>query len=159
MDISISAYRNRIGSFIASHSSYSREYAKRKSYKTSTNTIYNLKKLFICLILVSSIVSKLEIIQERKVQDLSGRFGGQFNAPGSLASGTEAVNFFILGGEVSASHFPAMHLSFQDILGVHSAATLRGTQAGQLHSCCKTHPVFYFVRQQLLYKADIWKQK
>ena len=73
----------------------------------------------------------MEIIQERKPQDLSGRFGGQFNAPGSLASGTEAVNFFILG-EVSASHFPAMHLSFQDILGVHSAATLRGTQAGHL---------------------------
>ena len=83
--------------------------------------------MFLLSTIVSTLgmVSKLEI-QENKTQDLPRKF----NSPGSLATGTDPVNYFILGGQVSASCSPALYFSFQDVLAVHSAATLRGVQAG-----------------------------
>ena len=42
------------------------------------------------------------------------------------------MTFFILGGQVSPASFPVLHLSYHDVLAVHSAATLQGVQAGHL---------------------------
>ena len=75
-----------------------------------------------------TIGSRLEDIQPNEAQNSFPHF----NSIGSLAKATEPVNFFILGGQVSAFFFPAMHLSFRDVLAVHSAATVQGVQAGHL---------------------------
>ena len=80
------------------------------------------------MILVSSIVSTLEIIPKSIIQD---KPESRLDYSGSLAMGTDPVNYFVLGGQVSAGSFPTMHLSFQDILAVNSAATVRGASAGQ----------------------------
>ena len=55
-----------------------------------------------------------------------------FNSVGSLASATDPVNFIMFGGQASAHSFPAMHLSYLDVLAVPSAATLQGAQAVHL---------------------------
>ena len=51
---------------------------------------------------------------------------------GGLATSSPPVSFFILGGQVSTSFFPVNHLSYYDVLAVHSAATLQGVQAVHL---------------------------
>ena len=51
---------------------------------------------------------------------------------GCLASSTHPVSFIVLGGQDSAELFPIHHLSFHDVLAVHSAATLQGVLAGHL---------------------------
>ena len=39
------------------------------------------------------------------------------------------VSFFVLGCQTSDSFYPVNHLSYHDVVGVHSAATLQGVQA------------------------------
>ena len=129
MDVSIAVYRNIIGSFnSAKQISYIPEYRRIHFNKSSTRTIFNFRKLFIWMVLVISIVSRLKNIQDEVQEDSTQ----QFDNIGSLAKATEPIQFFVIGGQVSALFFPAMHLSFHDVLAVHSAATLRGVQAGHL---------------------------
>ena len=55
---------------------------------------------------------------------------------GSLAQSSDPVSFFVLGGQDCIPppmySCPTLHLSFYDVLAVHSAATLQGSQAGHL---------------------------
>ena len=128
MDVHSKAYRSRIGSFnTGRHISFIPENRRQKSYNSNTRTIYNFRRLALCMVLICSILSRLEDIP-RTVQDSRQND----NTVGSLARSTLPVSFFILGGQVSASFFPIHHLSYQDVLAVHSAATLQGVQAGHL---------------------------
>ena len=135
MDIHIAAYRNRIGNFnSSSHISYipdisrKQSYKSRKnSYKSRTSSIYKFGKLTICMLIIISLLSRIEVLP-RKIQDPSK----EVNYVGPLSKSTSPISFIIFGGQVSASHFPINHLSFHDIPAVHSAATLQGVQAGHL---------------------------
>ena len=100
MDVSISLYRNRIGSFnSAKQISYIPEYRRNHSNKSSTRTIFNFRKLFICMVLILSIITRFENIQEDEAQEDSTQ---QSNCIGSLAKATDPIHFFIIGGQVSA---------------------------------------------------------
>ena len=132
MDIHIAAFRSRIGSFNTSgHIGYIQEYSRKQSYKSrtrSTRTINSFRKLFIYIVLVISIISRIETFPEKEKQD----FDQHFKYIGPLATATLPVSFFIIGGQVSVSYFPVNHLSYLDVVGVHSAATLQGVQAVHL---------------------------
>ena len=94
MDISIVAYRCRIGNFRAKQLSYIPEFKRQHSYNPTTRTsrsIYHFKNLIICMILVSSIVSTLEIIPKSIIQD---KPESRLDYSGSLAMGTDPVNYF-----------------------------------------------------------------
>ena len=75
MDIQIAAYRNRIGSFNPSNkASYISEYSRKPSYKSRTRTIYNVRKLLICMVLVISMLSRIELDFGEVSQDSSQNF-------------------------------------------------------------------------------------
>ena len=80
------------------------------------------------MFLLISISTKLELISKEteKQQDLN------LNSKyiGTLATATLPTWFFILGGQVPPSSSPINHLSYHDVLGVHSAATLQGVHDG-----------------------------
>ena len=80
------------------------------------------------MVLVISIVSRIEEVPQYEAQDSHT----EINSVGSIASASNPVHLLILGGQVPASTFPVLHLSFHDILAVHSAATVQGIQAGPL---------------------------
>ena len=127
MDIHIATYRSRIGSFRTSGNfSYISE--RKQTYKSrnsSTRTFYNFRRIAVFIALVISIVSRLENVMQIE-QQVQSSYGGP------IAIATDPVSFFILGGQDSAPPFPNLHLSFHDVLAVHSAATLQGVQAGHL---------------------------
>ena len=126
MDISIETYRNRIGHFYTSkHNSYLPEKSRKQSYKSSTKTAHKFRRLVFILVLILSLISRLE---DPPVKTPDPVLNLQFR--GSLASSTPPVSFFVLGGQDSVTLFPTHHLSFYDVLAVHSAATLLGAQAG-----------------------------
>ena len=130
MDIHIAAFRNRIGTFNSSsqsHLSYLPENLRKQCKKSSSKTVYNFRRLTVCMILIISILSRIET-QPRKLQDSSQTD----NFVGPQAKSSTPISFIVLGGQVAASFFPANHLSYHDILAVHSAATLQGVQAGHL---------------------------
>ena len=130
MDISIANYRNRIGNFNqAGHFSYIPEKNRKQSYKTSSRNNYNYRKLFTFIVLLISIISKLDLVLEEKNQGLDPHF----EYIGTLATATLPACFFIVGGQVPSSFFPVNHLSYHDVVGVHSAATLQGVQVGAVH--------------------------
>ena len=134
MDISIEAFRNRIGTFnTIGHHSYIPENTRNQFYKSSTRTANNFRKFITCMVLVISILSKLEIVLQEETQDSTQDSTPHSKYMGSLATSTLPVFFFILGGQVSASFFPVNHLSYHDVVGVHSAATLQGVQAVHLN--------------------------
>ena len=109
MDISIEAFRNRIGTFNSTgHFSYLPE--RKQSSKSSTATIYNFRKLSICLVLMISIISRIENLPKFEPQEQNSK-SDYF---GSLSTATDPVNFLIFGGQVSACLFPALHLSYHD---------------------------------------------
>ena len=132
MDIHIAAFRSRIGSFNPSkHISYIPEYSRKQSYKSrksSSRNIFNFRKLFICMILIVSILARMKTFPEEETQDSNQHF----KYIGPLATATLPVSFFVTGGQVSVSYFPVNHLSYMDVVGVHSAATLQGVQAVHL---------------------------
>ena len=131
MAVSLETYRSRIGNFNKSTKfNYKPGSTRRHSYKSSSRKInFNfIISLILKLILIISIVSNLETILQNKVQDVKSNH----NSFGSFATASSPVYFFIIGGHVSADFSPVNHLSYHDILGVHSAATLRGVQGVQL---------------------------
>ena len=70
--------------------------------------------------LIVSIMSRIEPSPEEETEH-SNQHQYQ-NYIGSLARATLPVSFFTIGGQVSASFFPVNHLSYHDVVGVHSAA-------------------------------------
>ena len=133
MEVNIETYRYRIGSFNTARPSKCKiKSTKRKSYKSNNRIIYNLRKLFICMFLTISMVSRMmEEVKQFEAQDYQDSHI-QINYVGSIASASTPINLLILGGQVSLTTFPVLHLSFHDILAVHSAATVQGVQAGPL---------------------------
>ena len=130
MDISIETYRNRIGNFTTNgRFSYITEYKRKVSYKSSTSNIYKIRKLVICMVLLISIISKLEGISEGNIQELEPHL----NYIGALATSTLPVSFFILGGQVPTTLSHVNHLGYYDVAGVQSTATLQGVQDGAVH--------------------------
>jgi hypothetical protein len=128
MEVNISTYRSRIGSFTAGHLSYIPARTRKQSYNSSPRTIYNFRRLLLCMVLLISIISRTETILQAELQDTTP----EFNYFNFLATATDPVSFFILGGQFSATFFPVLHLSYLDVPGVHSAATLHGVQVGHL---------------------------
>ena len=128
--LNIATYRSRIGGFNNSKFiSYIPDKTRKRTYKSKTRTVfYNLRKFITCLILLISILSRIE----NDLQVEGDENQQESNTFDCLARATDPVYFFILGGQVSACFFPALHLSFYDVLGVHSAATVRGVQAVHL---------------------------
>ena len=127
MDVHIATYRSRIGSFRTSgHFSYIPEVTRKETYKSSTRTIYNFRRIFLFMVLAISIISKLENVIQVEQQETN------INSVASIATSSDPVSFFILGRQESAPLYPALHLSFHDVLAVHSAATVQGVQAGHL---------------------------
>ena len=125
MEVTITAYRNRIGSFnTAGRFIYKPTDTRKKSYKSSTRYIYNFRKLALQVILIISITSNSPTVLQNEVQDSKIYYNYS-----SIATATPPVSFFILGSQDSAAFFPVFHLSYHDVLGVHSAATLQGVQA------------------------------
>ena len=129
MEVNIATYRSRIGSFnTAGHFSYIPDKTSNQSYKSRPRTIYNLRKLVLCMVLLISIISRTETILKTEHQESSP----EINSFNLIATATDPVSFFILGGQFSATFFPVLHLSYFDVPGVHSAATVHGVQAGHL---------------------------
>ena len=90
--------------------------------------VLNLRKLFLCMVLLISIISRTETIFKTEPQERTP----EINSFNLIATATDPVSFFILGGQFSATFFPILHLSYLDVPGVHSAATLHGVQVGHL---------------------------
>ena len=114
MDVSISVYRNRIGSFnSAKQISYIPEYRRNHSNKSSTRTIFNFRKLFICMVLIFSIITRFENIQEDEAKEDSTQ---QNNCIGSLTKATDPINFsslvakFLLSFSLLCTLFSLMFL-------------------------------------------------
>ena len=129
MDINLENYRNRIGSFnTAGRFRYIHTRTRKQSYKDSTRTIYNFRKIAVCMVLMISILSRIEEVPQVQVQDPHI----QLNSVNYIAKATDPVSYIIFGGQAATFCFPTMHLSFHDVLAVHSAATVQGVQAGDL---------------------------
>ena len=77
------------------------------------------------MVLVISMLSRIELDFGEVSQDSSQNF----KYIGPLATATLPVSFFVLGCQTSVSFYPVNHLSYHDVVGVHSAATLQGVQA------------------------------
>ena len=81
----------------------------------------------VLMISIVSIIGK-EQVPQSEVQNPNI----QLNSVNYIATATNPVFFLIFGGQVAASCFPALHLSFHDVLAVHSAATVQEVHAGDL---------------------------
>ena len=128
MDIHIAAFRSRIGRFNSSgHHSYITDKLRKQSYKSASRTTYNFRRLVMCLVIFISVMSSLEVQPGVMPDPVQTSY-----SQGCLASSTPPVSFIVLGGQDSAELFPIHHLSFHDVLAVHSAATLQGVLAGHL---------------------------
>ena len=128
MDVSIAAYRHRIGTFRVLMNLVKRgKYSRYQTYKSKTRNVFTLRKFLVSLLLIISCISKT---QPQLVDVPQSNI--KLNSPGSLASAGTPVAFLIFGGHNSVSFHPAFHLSFYDILAVHSAATVQHPRAGHL---------------------------
>ena len=127
MEVNIATYRSRIGSCnTAGHLSYIS--TRKQSYNSRPRTFYKFRRLVLCIVLLISILSRTETIVKTEPQNTNP----EFNSFNFIATATDPVSFFILSGQFSATFFPVLHLSYLDVPGVHSAATLHGVQAGHL---------------------------
>ena len=127
MEVNVATYRNRIGSFNPSrHFSYTPDITRKPTYKPSTRSIFKLRRLVIFILFMISFMSTSERVLPMKSQV----FTKTMNSVNLIATATNPVSFIELGGQSSATLFPLLHLSYYDVPGVHSAATLHGVQAG-----------------------------
>ena len=129
MEVNIATYRNRIGSFNPSgHFSYTPETTSKPTYKSSTRSFTKLRRLVLFILFIISYMSTSEAVLPMKSQVSTKTM----NSVNLIATATNPVNFIVLGGQSSATNFPVLHLSYYDVPGVHSVATLHGVQAGHL---------------------------
>ena len=96
MDINLENYRNRIGRFnTAGRFSYKNRRTRKQSYKDSTKTIYNFRKIAVCMVLMISILSRIEEVPQVQVQDPHI----QLNSVNYIAKATDPVSYIIFGGQ------------------------------------------------------------
>ena len=128
MNINVVTYRSRIGIFnVSRHISCRFDNHRKQTLSSRTRNISGFR--IFRIVSLGLILAWCWEFDNEELQSSQEKFNGNI---WSLSSASKPVSFFVLGGQVPPRFSPALHLSFCDILAVHSAATLGGVQGVHL---------------------------
>ena len=129
MGISIETYRCRIGTFdVSRHFSCKFDNNRKQTFKSRTGTYNGIRRIFRILLLGLILSSSWEFDNKEFWKNQQKYTSNIW----SVATASKPASFLVLGGQVSPSFSPILHLSIYDILAVHSAATVGRTQGVHL---------------------------